>query len=106
MFITSFAEISVPWHLRAQWNTASLRKAHAMLKMERGLPTMAAAPSSYDDRAILQLALLTPDIQQIILAGRQPSHVNFDAFRKIGLPLLWAEQRKALRFKDPSIPRN
>ena len=83
---------------------ASLRKAHAMLKMERGLPTIAAAPSSHYDRAILRLALLAPDIQQAILAGHQPPHLNFDTFRKIDLPLLWSEQRKALGFKEPSVP--
>lgn len=83
---------------------ASLRKAHAMLKMERGLPTIAASPSSQYDRAILRLALLAPDIQQAILAGRQPPHLNFDTFRKIDLPLMWSEQRKVLGFEDPDAP--
>lgn len=62
-----------------------------MLEMERRLPTIAAAPSSHHDRAVLRLALLAPEIQPAILAGRQPLHLNFDTFRKIDLPLLWPE---------------
>jgi site-specific DNA recombinase len=75
-----------------------------MLKTERGLPAIAASPSSHYDRAILRLALLAPDIQQAILTGRQPPHLNFDTFRKIDLPLLWSEQRKVLGFEDADAP--
>lgn len=78
----------------------SLRKAHAMLKTERGLPTIAAAPSSHYDRAVLRLALLAPDIQQAILAGRQPHHFNLDTFKSIELPLLWSRQREVLGFRE------
>ena len=81
---------------------ASLRKAHAMLRNERGLPTIGAAPPSHYDRAILRLALLAPDIQQAILAGRQPRHLNFDAFRRIELPLLWSRQCEVLGFDQPA----
>ena len=79
---------------------ASLRKAHAMLKAERGLPTITAAPSSHYDRAVLRLGLLAPDIQQAILAGRQPHHFNLDTFKSIDLPLLWSRQREVLGFRD------
>lgn len=83
---------------------ASLRKAHKMLTTERGLPTIAASLSSHYDRAIQRLALLAPDIQQAILEGRQPPHLNLDTFRKIDLPLLWSEQRKVLGFRDGEAP--
>lgn len=79
---------------------ASLRKAHAMLRTERGMPSIAAAPSSHYDRAILRLALLAPDIQQAILAGRQPPNFNLDTFKGVELPLLWSRQREVLGFRD------
>lgn len=79
---------------------AALRRAHAMLRTERGLPTIASAPSSHYDRAVLRLALLAPDIQQAILAGRQPHHLNMDTFRKIELPLPWSRQREVLGFGE------
>ena len=72
-----------------------------MLKTERGLPSIAEAPASHYDRAILRLALLAPDIQQAILAGRQPHRFNLDSFRKIDLPLLWSQQRMVLGFAEP-----
>ena len=79
---------------------ASLRKAHAMLRTERRMPSIAAAPPSHYDRAILRLAFLAPDIQQAILAGRQPRHLNLDTFRKIEIPLLWSRQREVLGFRE------
>lgn len=94
----------VPAHTRSAMPDpiliASLRKAHAMLRTERGMPSITAAPSSHYDRAILRLALLAPDIQQAILAGRQPPHFNLDTFKNIELPLLWSRQREVLGFRD------
>jgi hypothetical protein len=45
---------------------------------------------------VLRLTLLAPDIVEIILDGRQPPALHFEALRK-SLPLVWEEQRKAIR---------
>jgi hypothetical protein len=47
---------------------------------------------------VLRLTLLAPDIVEMILDGRQPPTLQFEPLRK-SLPLLWEEQRKAIR--DP-----
>jgi len=77
---------------------AALRKAHAMLNQEGGLPTMDAGPASRYDANILRLAFLAPDIQRDILDGRQPASLNVQTFRKIDLPLAWSQQRTALGY--------
>ena len=45
---------------------------------------------------VLRLTLLAPDIVEMILDGRQPPALQFETLRK-SLPLLWEEQRKAIR---------
>ena len=45
---------------------------------------------------VLRLTLLAPDIIEMILDGRQPPALQFEALRK-SLPLLWDEQRRAIR---------
>ena len=45
---------------------------------------------------MLRLALLAPDIIEIILDGRQPPTLQFGALRKF-LSLSWEEQRSAIR---------
>ncbi|WP_109796106.1 recombinase family protein [Minwuia thermotolerans] len=48
---------------------------------------------------VLQLAYLAPDITEAILDGRQPSELTAHRLKRMaGLPLDWAEQRKALGF--------
>ncbi|NQX95537.1 MAG: hypothetical protein HRT64_11585 [Erythrobacter sp.] len=42
---------------------SALRKAHTMLRTERGLPVIDTSPSSPYDRNMLRLAFLAPDIQ-------------------------------------------
>jgi hypothetical protein len=44
----------------------------------------------------LRLTLLAPDIIEMILDGRQPPALQFEGLRK-SLPLLWDEQRRAIR---------
>ncbi|NVD45338.1 recombinase family protein [Qipengyuania atrilutea] len=82
----------------------ALRKAHAMVRTERGLPILDVAPSSPYDRNIFRLAFLAPDIQRAILDGRQPLHLNLEAFKKIAIPLAWSEQRNILGFGRPDAP--
>ncbi|MEE4539707.1 MAG: recombinase family protein, partial [Erythrobacter sp.] len=83
---------------------AALRKAHAMLRTERGLPVIDTAPSSPYDRNILRLAFLAPDIQRAILAGRQPFALNLEALKKTTIALSWSKQREALGFGDQAAP--
>ena len=45
---------------------------------------------------VLRLTLLAPDIIEMILDGRQPPALQFETLRK-SLPVLWEEQRKAIR---------
>lgn len=78
---------------------AALRKAHAMIAADRGLPTMETAPTSPYDRNILRLAFLAPDIQQAILDGRQPHHLNLETIKNTPLPLSWSQQREMLQFR-------
>ena len=75
---------------------AALRRAHAMVERERGMPVMHTAPVSPCDRKILRLAFLAPDIQQGILSGRQPPDLNLEKLVQITIPLAWSEQRKLL----------
>lgn len=79
---------------------AALRKAHAMLRTERGLPTIETAPTSPYERNILRLAFLAPDIQRAILEGRQPHHLNLETLKSIELPLRWSRQREVLGFRQ------
>ncbi|MCA1748508.1 MAG: recombinase family protein [Sphingomonadales bacterium] len=83
---------------------AAVRKAHAWLRNERGMPVITAAPVSPYDRNILRLAFLAPDIQRAILKGRQPHHLNLEALRKLDIPLAWSKQREVLRFEDAQPP--
>ena len=82
----------------------ALRKAHAMLRTERGLPVMDTAPDSPYDRNLLRLAFLAPDIQRAILAGRQPIDLNLEKIKKTAIPLAWSQQRKMLGFSEVGIP--
>ena len=74
---------------------AALRRAHRLLLRDRIGPHLAAAPVSIYQRKILRLALLAPDIQRDILAGRQPHGFNLEAFLRSDVPLAWAAQRRA-----------
>ena len=82
----------------------ALRKAHAMIRTERGMPVVDTAPTSPYDRNILRLAFLAPDIQRAILDGRQPLHLNLETLKKTTIPLAWTEQRKSLGFGEQGIP--
>ena len=83
---------------------AALRKAHAMLARERGMPVIEAAPVSPYDRMVLRLAFLAPDIQRAIIEGRQPQHLNLEYFKSVDLPLAWSKQRERLGFGEFQRP--
>ena len=78
---------------------AALRKAHAMVERdERSQPIIATAPTSPYARRLLRLAFLAPDIQQAILAGRQPRGLNLEQMIHQDLPIAWSKQREMLGF--------
>jgi DNA invertase Pin-like site-specific DNA recombinase len=75
---------------------AALRRAHGMLSWKKDMPSIETSPTSPYDRSILRLALLAPDLQRDILAGRQPPSLNLEAFKHIVVPICWKGQREAL----------
>ena len=78
---------------------AALRKAHAMVERdERGQPMIMTAPTSPYERRMLRLSFLAPDIQQAILAGRQPRSLNLEQLIQQDLPIAWSRQRETLGF--------
>jgi len=56
-----------------------------------------AVPDSYL-RRLMGAAFLAPDIQRAILEGRQPAGLTGAQLMNAGIPLAWADQRKALGF--------
>ncbi len=75
----------------------ALRSARAMTNdAGAGTPTIAVAPTSTYERRLISLAFLAPDIQDAILAGNQPPHLNLSDMTDHDLPVLWSEQRKIL----------
>ena len=74
----------------------ALRAAHALLDQDKfGQPTIVTAPASSHRRQLIGLAFLAPDIQEAILAGRQPSGLTLAELTNQKLPVAWADQRKA-----------
>lgn len=56
----------------------------------------AKAPASAYDRKLCRLAFLAPDIQRLILEGRQPVGTNLEMLVQVSVPTSWAEQRRRL----------
>jgi RmlD substrate binding domain len=74
-------------------------KAHAMVERdERDQPVMLTAPTSPYERRLFRLAFLAPEIQQAILAGRQPRSLNLEQMINQDLPIAWSKQRRMLGF--------
>jgi site-specific DNA recombinase len=73
----------------------ALRRAHRMLARDSTGPKLEAAPVSIYERKILRLALLAPDIQRDIFAGRQPREFNLETFVNADVPAAWTAQRCA-----------
>lgn len=57
-------------------------------------PTDMAAPANAYQRRICRLAFLAPDIQRLILDGRQPPGLNLERMVHGAIPTSWAEQRR------------
>lgn len=75
---------------------AGLRKAHAMVDRQRGLPIVSTAPASRYERELLRLAFFAPDLQRDILSGHQPPTLTLEKLRHMTIPLCWREQRTVL----------
>lgn len=83
----------------------ALAQAHAGLEKRNASPMGSPAqwrraesvPDSYL-RRIIGLAFLAPDIQRAMLEGRQPAGLTAQQLVQRGVPLAWADQRKALGF--------
>lgn len=77
---------------------AALRRAHTLVTRDASGPNLTAAPTSQYGRRLATLALLAPDIQRDILAGRQPHNLTLSALMADELPIDWAQQRQHLGF--------
>ncbi len=77
---------------------AALKSAHAVLNRESlgpwspAIPREAKAPSNVYERKLCGLALLAPDLQRLILEGRQPAGLDLNALIRSDAPLAWADQ--------------
>jgi site-specific DNA recombinase len=82
-----------------------LVSAHALV-MEMGAGPSANAerrrhsrgPGGPYKRMLAPLALLAPDIQAAIVAGRQPAGLKLEQLLRADIPLAWADQKAALGF--------
>ena len=54
------------------------------------------APASAYDRKLCRLAFLAPDIQRLILEGRQPADISLETLLNMAIPASWPEQRRQL----------
>lgn len=79
----------------------ALRRAHAFLHEAGGAPVgaverafLGSAPPGPHERKVLALAFLAPDLQEIILNGRQPAGLSLQRLIEGELPLAWEDQRR------------
>ena len=86
---------------------SGLRRAHAVLA-SRGIDLLdrqcdfASAAGIEDpyNRSLVPLAFLAPDIQQAILAGRQPEGMGMTTFTAAEIPLCWKAQRHMIEMHE------
>jgi DNA invertase Pin-like site-specific DNA recombinase len=83
---------------------SALRRAHAAMGHDGKGPMLTSAPASQYGRRLVGLALLAPDIQRDILAGRQPQHLTLAILMADELPLNWRRQRERFGFIDRNQP--
>lgn len=78
---------------------AALKRAHASVQKDRGMPLVQTAPTSPYVTRIQRLAFLAPDIQRAIIAGSQLPGLNLERLVKSELPISWHKQRDLLGFE-------
>lgn len=73
----------------------ALHAAHSLIETNRGgLPLMNAAPRTSYKRLLVRLAFLAPDIQEGILAGKQPPGFTLERLIHGEMPNSWKAQRQ------------
>lgn len=83
----------------------ALTAAHQTLAGEDGRigavedHTLQAVSPNFYQRSLGALVYLAPDIQAMILEGRQPSHLSLAWLIRNPLPASWAEQRRVLEIE-------
>ncbi len=92
---------------------AGLRRAHAELRDCGASPlsdvttlTNAEAPKTQRARQLSLLAFLAPDLQLMILEGRQPPRLTLRNLLKSDLPLDWDAQRAWIKRLGSSAIRD
>jgi DNA invertase Pin-like site-specific DNA recombinase len=82
----------------------ALRKAHKLLQRDNsGLPIITELPPSHYDFRLMRLALMSPRIQRVILAGRQPPTLRLEDLIMSDVAPSWAVQERA--FKSLPVAR-
>ncbi len=91
----------------------ALRSAHAELASLGSSPLTpgpalrhARSPPTQHRRQLARLVFLAPDLQRMILEGRQPAGLNLRTLLKSELQLAWADQRAwfaTLRQQQPGV---
>ena len=77
----------------------ALRKAlHCWTATLAVQPVIMTALTSPYERRLMRLAFLAPDIQQAVLAGRQPRTLNLAQMMHQDLPITWSWPREMLGF--------
>ena len=78
----------------------ALRSSHLELRQLKASPLTASSelssarlPETHHRRQLARLPFLAPDLQAMILEGRQPAHINLRQLLKTELPLAWSDQR-------------
>ena len=82
----------------------ALRAAHTIVENDRrGFPVLNAAPTQSYKRLLVRLAFLAPDIQEDILAGRQPPEFTLERFIHGKVPACWEAQRQQFGWEDGRV---
>jgi DNA invertase Pin-like site-specific DNA recombinase len=82
----------------------ALRTAHSLVPRDRAeLPILEAAPQTPHRQRLIRIAFLAPDLQQAILAGRQPTDLTLARLLDGDMPLLWSEQRRMFGDLTPAV---
>mgnify|MGYP003626215116 FL=1 len=90
------------WRLQvASLGDLDAETSSKLARLKTSLPPRAAEASSWEATHLarmLRLAFLAPDIQQAIIAGRQPQSLRLRALLETDLPANWSGQRQVLGF--------
>jgi hypothetical protein len=81
----------------------ALRAAHSMLgNASREAQVIDVAPKTPYLRRIITLAFLAPDLQRMILDGRQPGWLTLERLTRGEFPISWNQQRAIFGSPEPA----